>query len=572
MSQRTKQNKVQWFIKNPVIKWFSKLQNRLTFLFGGLALTVAIAVALYIGQAATQIIVQERGKELTSIANGLARNLGQTINERMREVRLLSKRSELVRSDLSADIVKQQLDLVKQNYPYYAWIGVANKNGTVTAAGNQLLEGQSVAQRPWFNAGLKGDYIGDAHEAVLLAKELPNESPNEPLRFIDFASPIYSPDGEVRGVVATHALWSWVLDVIQDFLPDDEFHESIDVLILNQQGQIIHPFSAINNLALPSKLPKSGHFTSSLWEEEIYLTSVENVDTNQTKGLGWQIVVRQPQSAALKNVYQLQKTITFAGLVVVLIAVALSYWLANRFSRPIEHLVKVANRIEQGHEDTPVQIRTGLYELRRLSHSLRGMTNTLIRRKHKLEKNNALLEERVKQRTAELAQANRELEHSVRHDPLTGIFNRLAFNEALEKEFKRMQRNRSLFSIILVDIDKFKQVNDSYGHSTGDEVLIEVAQTIQKTTRETDVVARLGGEEFVVLLPDTANNASVVAEKIRAAIAEIQHPKVKQVTISAGVATAQLIQTCSEEVLNNADKMMYQAKESGRNRVKVRGD
>jgi len=550
------------------IKWFSKLQNRLTFLFGGLVLIVAIAVALYIGHAATQIIVQERGKELSVIGKGLARNLGQTLNERMREVRLLSKRSELVHSELDAPIIEQQLNLVKENYPYYAWIGIANADGKVTAAAGELLKGQSVEQRPWFHKGLEGDYIGDAHEAVLLAKELPNETPDEPLRFVDFASPIYSPDGEVRGVVATHALWSWVRDVVQNFLPDDNSHQSIDALILNQQGQIIHPFDAIEDVTLPTDFPEAGQFSSLLWSGKSYLTSVESVDGNDEKGLGWQIVIRQPQEIALKNVSDLQRTIIIAGLAVVLIAVFLSYWLANSFSQPIRHLVRVTNRIQKGEEATPIQVNTGLYELEQLSHSLRGMTDTLIRRKQKLEENNRLLEERVRRRTEELAIANKELEHSLRHDPLTKIFNRLAFTEALSKEFKRMQRSQSPFSIILMDVDHFKKVNDSYGHSTGDEVLVKIAATMKKTIRETDLVARLGGEEFVVLLPDTSEDAVIVAEKIKTAIADFDHPKAGQVTISAGVATSQLEDADGEVALNKADKAMYQAKESGRNNVK----
>ncbi|MCA1766778.1 MAG: diguanylate cyclase [Idiomarina sp.] len=502
------------------IKWFSKLQNRLTFLFGGLVLIVAIAVALYIGHAATQIIVQERGKELSVIGKGLARNLGQTLNERMREVRLLSKRSELVHSELDAPIIEQQLNLVKENYPYYAWIGIANADGKVTAAAGELLKGQSVEQRPWFHKGLEGDYIGDAHEAVLLAKELPNQTPDEPLRFVDFASPIYSPNGEVRGVVATHASWSWVRDVVQNFLPGDNSHR------------------------------------------------VESVDGNDEKGLGWQIVIRQPQEIALKNVSDLQRTIIIAGLAVVLIAVFLSYWLANSFSQPIRHLVRVTNRIQKGEEATPIQVNTGLYELEQLSHSLRGMTDTLIRRKQKLEENNRLLEERVRQRTEELAIANKELEHSLRHDPLTKIFNRLAFTEALSKEFKRMQRSQNPFSIILMDVDHFKKVNDSYGHSTGDDVLVQIAAIMKQTIRETDLVARLGGEEFVVLLPDTSEDAVIVAEKIKTAIADFDHPKVGQVTISAGIATSHLEDADGEVALNKADKAMYQAKESGRNNVK----
>lgn len=550
-----------------VRNWLSKLQNRLTLYFGGLVLLISIALLVHIGQLASKILIEERGKELSVIATGLASNLGQTLYERMREVELLSQRSELMNSPLGSSKVKQQLALVKQNYPYYAWIGVTDSQGTVRADATDLLTNESVAQRPWFSAGLAGSYVGDAHRAVLLAKSLDNPDSAEPLRFVDFAAPIRSPSGELRGVVATHAQWSWVSDVIADFMPEGIDYQGAQALILNRNGQIIHPYSAIDAVSLPEDMPASNQFATLAWGSTQYLTSLVDVDSKLQDGLGWQVVIRQPKSIALRDVEQLQRSILIAGLVAVVFAVFMSHRLANRFSRPVERLAHTANRIGEGNEDEVIPSHNELAEIQLLSDSLRNMTDRLLARKRALQDNNRLLEQRVEERTKALAKANQELERLLRHDALTGLLNRRAFSEALHDEFNRMQRHNELFSIIMLDIDHFKEVNDQFGHHVGDEVLEHLAQVLRDAIRETDWVARFGGEEFVVLLPNTQEGAEVVAEKIRAAVEASNPPTIDGLTVSLGCATATLSDDDADVVLNRADKAMYSSKREGRNKV-----
>jgi len=191
------------------------------------------------------------------------------------------------------------------------------------------------------------------------------------------------------------------------------------------------------------------------------------------------------------------------------------------------------------------------------------------------------------EKTAQLQQVNQTLRYLSNIDGLTGVANRRYFNEMLQNEWLRAQRQLAAhdpgrreapaenISLILLDIDYFKQYNDHYGHIAGDECLSQVAQVIKQCLkRGGDMVARFGGEEFVVLLPaTTGQGAYVVAENIReqveALAIEHEYSKVaRHITISLGVASMNEAQDqTSIDMLKRADQALYQAKGRGRNRV-----
>ncbi|MGB0127560.1 MAG: diguanylate cyclase [Rhodocyclaceae bacterium] len=175
-----------------------------------------------------------------------------------------------------------------------------------------------------------------------------------------------------------------------------------------------------------------------------------------------------------------------------------------------------------------------------------------------------------------LDRANRELRRLSAQDSLTGIANRRYFDETFGREWRRAARNRKAISLVMCDVDYFKQYNDVYGHQAGDECLIQVAQCLAKQARRPgDSVMRYGGEEFAVLLPETdGRGASVLAEKIRAAvealaIAHAGSEVGKVVTVSAGVASAVpgVAAEKQSDLLQWTDAALYEAKRLGRNQV-----
>ncbi len=178
--------------------------------------------------------------------------------------------------------------------------------------------------------------------------------------------------------------------------------------------------------------------------------------------------------------------------------------------------------------------------------------------------------ERMMELQAELIEARDALAHEAMHDHLTGALNRRAILDGLEKELKRAARRKSTLSIGLLDIDHFKAVNDSYGHQAGDAVLWGFVQTIKGALREYDLVGRYGGEEFVVVAPDTVDSArESLYERLRASIADLRTPVQSGeigVTVSIGVAGSEIADTV-DLILAAADVALYRAKEAGRNRV-----
>mgnify|MGYP000234371676 CR=1 FL=1 len=189
---------------------------------------------------------------------------------------------------------------------------------------------------------------------------------------------------------------------------------------------------------------------------------------------------------------------------------------------------------------------------------------------------NVDLENLVKQRTEELEITNNELTKEKlilqglsSRDSLTGLFNRFKLEEAFEYEQKQSNRYETDLSIIMIDIDDFKSVNDTYGHNIGDVFLKEIAEILKTSFRDVDTVGRWGGEEFLILLPKTnLEDSKKIAEKVRKEIELYKFTEIGNKTASFGVATHSNNESLSS-LLNRADKALYAAKENGRNRVEV---
>ncbi|MBI1905016.1 MAG: GGDEF domain-containing protein [Rhodocyclales bacterium] len=173
---------------------------------------------------------------------------------------------------------------------------------------------------------------------------------------------------------------------------------------------------------------------------------------------------------------------------------------------------------------------------------------------------------------AELAFKNQQLETLSITDRLTDIFNRRKLDEVLERECLRAQRTGSALSLIIIDVDHFKRVNDTYGHQRGDEVLRDIARILRQNVRALDTVGRWGGEEFMIICTETPRaGAAALAESIRTEIENHAFPDMERITASLGVAECRA-DGRAEELVRHADQALYRAKEEGRNQVLVYGE
>lgn len=169
----------------------------------------------------------------------------------------------------------------------------------------------------------------------------------------------------------------------------------------------------------------------------------------------------------------------------------------------------------------------------------------------------------------ELYRLNRELSRLSMTDPLTGLFNRMKIDDTLDSELQRAKRYGQGFGLIMVDIDHFKQINDTHGHQAGDAVLKELADLLQTHIRATDAVGRWGGEEFIIVCPQTDEaGTATLGEELRQRISAHRFPVIGQMTASFGVA-AWRTEDRVEDLVGRADAALYQSKRQGRNRLRI---
>ncbi len=231
---------------------------------------------------------------------------------------------------------------------------------------------------------------------------------------------------------------------------------------------------------------------------------------------------------------------------------------------------KIVKRNDDGSIARMIGAHTDIHEYRLAQEALKRQNKMLL-------EDNFNLENIVQQRTAELEKINLWLKdeitkskHDANTDILTSLYNRRKFEMELNKEISRSKRYLSPMSLLLLDADHFKKINDQHGHEAGDKVLIALAKTIVEHSREPDIAARWGGEEFVVILPETSlDQALIIAEKKRAAIEELLIDDKLKVTCSIGVTEFKVTDSF-DSLIKRLDLALYDAKEAGRNCVEFR--
>ena len=212
-----------------------------------------------------------------------------------------------------------------------------------------------------------------------------------------------------------------------------------------------------------------------------------------------------------------------------------------------------------------------LRENARLLRDLEASNAALRRRAEEVEALNDSLERRIAERTADLEALNRKLESLAMTDPLTHLANRRALFERFAGELERARRYGRPFAVALVDVDHFKRFNDTEGHRCGDEALIRIGQALRTALRRSDVVGRYGGEEFLILMPETSlAQARDTAERLRQTVERLEVPGAqgsRQLTLSMGIGVFPEHGESAEALVAAADARLYRAKEDGRNRV-----
>jgi diguanylate cyclase (GGDEF)-like protein len=295
------------------------------------------------------------------------------------------------------------------------------------------------------------------------------------------------------------------------------------------------------------------------------------VQAGSAASLHWSVLVRQPETAALADAHKLQGLILWLSIGLGSAMALAAALLARRLTRPMDNLSRVIeqrNRAAATGAALPAIPADGSFrEAQVLSQAMREMVLGEERHIHLLQTMNEQLESTVRARTA-------ELEDLVMRDALTGLLNRRALMQALPDAMRRSARLRLPCAVMFLDLDGFKNVNDTHGHEEGDELLRQFGQRIVQSVRGTDTVARLAGDEFVVILENLADaaDAEAMGHKL---LPPLQAPftlKTASVQLSASIGVAVFTANSGESLealLTRADRAMYAAKRSGKNCVNV---
>ncbi|MGZ3181118.1 MAG: PAS domain S-box protein [Telluria sp.] len=399
-----------------------RLGAYLALAFSLLSIVLTLILVEVIGSDASDRMRSQIGGSLQDLAVQTANQLDRGMFERYREVRLMAGRSDVTVGD--APTRRRALEAFQATYPYYAWIGVAGMDGKVQSATRGMLEGADVSQRPWFKNALRGNNLGDVHEAVLLAKLLPAQGKDaEPPRFVDVAFPILGDAGEPTGVLGAHLSWTWAQDVERAIFEPSVSGHAVNSVIVGAKGSVIlgPPDLRGKTLELASIAAArsgAGYDVEDWPDGGSYLVGwARGQGYRDYPGMGWTVLVRQPVDLAFEPVAHIQRNVFWSGMAVAALFSLLGLVAAKRITQPITRLADAAERIKNGELAALPDTRGAYSEVATLTNSLSALLEDLLRQKNALADLNATLETRVQDRTAELAialQAVRSNEERIR--------------------------------------------------------------------------------------------------------------------------------------------------------------
>ena len=479
--------------------------------------------------------------ELHGTSADAAWEIDQWLSDRLRDLRVAATAyavaENLVRSQSNAEAVsrlRDYLNSVRERCSDCEALLVVEGHGRFVASSGGRMSGVQFTQDR-LTALRTGDaLLGDAYWDAGLGKAA-----------LALAVPIRQADGRYVGALLAKVNLRSVADILQRLAPAD----SGDVYLMNDQARLILRSRSSSADLMRTKLPPAT--AQALIDREGTIVQYKRADGRDVVGtlrrvpaLRWAAVVEMPRAEAVRRSGGSESGIGVT-LLLLLAGAGLVAYVGLLMVRPIERLAGAAGKVAAG--DLSVEIPS----------AGRGEVGTLTQ----VFKN---LVTRLRER-----EGQGELERLSVTDALTGLYNRRHLMGTLANEVQRSRRLRRTFSVLLADVDHFKQYNDTHGHLGGDAALVKVAEILRKMTRGVDSVARYGGEEFLVMLIEAPiATAAAVGERIRARVAAEEFGG-GTMTVSVGAAEYPTHGDTPEELIASADAAMYQAKGEGRDRVIV---
>ncbi|QOY95964.1 GGDEF domain-containing protein [Massilia sp. UMI-21] len=538
------------------------------------ALTVALQLVL-VNHFAVRQAREEAQLRLQQLSWQMRDTLNRVVEQATDDTRLLAELPQ-VRYAKNAGDSRAVLESLQRTFPDYAWIGIADLDGRVTASTGRMLEGANVSKRPWFSAGMRGAHASDYHPAQLLEKVLPRRA--DPWRFVDTSGPIVDAEGKLVGVLGMHMSWEWARRHARKLLTPALREYGAEIFVIRDDGTVLlGPQSMIETRVDTTslRLAQKG-MTGSLrevWPDgRAYLTGYSRTgDVLDPASLRWSVLVRQTEQRALAGTVDLKRRMLGWSALLALALAGVAAMMARHLTRPMaalrEAIERVTDATRAGRDAPPIPQIDGFLETQVLSSTMRELVNSEAAHRAALLALNERLEVTVAERTA-------ELQAMLLRDVLTGLPNRRALLETLPEAASRARRVGRPAALLFLDMDGFKAVNDTYGHDEGDELLRQYGERLALGVRKTDMVARLAGDEFVVVL-EMLSDAAHAEETARKLLDRLREPFMLQgaaVEVGASIGIALHRPDDPPDVdawLARADHAMYAVKRTGKNGVAI---
>ncbi len=506
-------------------------------------LVPALAVTVASHRQSRPSIGDQVAPELRGASAGAAWEIDQWLSDRLRDLRVAATAyavaENLARMQGSAAAVgrlREYLNSVRERCPDCDALLVLDARGRFVTSSGGRMSGVQFSQDRLSALRTSDALVGDAYWDAGLGKVA-----------LALAVPIRQADGRYVGALLAKTNLRSVADILQRLAPAD----SGDVYLMNEQGRLILRSRSSSADLMRTKVPPAT--AQALIDREGAPVQYKRADGQDVIGtlrrvpaLRWAAVVELPRAEVVRRAGGSGSGLGVT-LVLLLAGAGLVAYVGVLLVRPLERLAGAAGKVAAG--DLSVELPSaGRGEVGILTQVFK---NLLMR-----------LRER---------EGQGELERLSVTDALTGLYNRRHLMGTLANEVQRSRRLRRTFSVLLADVDHFKQYNDTHGHLGGDAALVKVAEILRKMTRGVDSVARYGGEEFVVMLIEAPiATAAAVCERIRARVAAEEFSGGKM-TVSVGAAEYPTHGDTPEELIASADAAMYEAKSGGRDRVVVAG-
>lgn len=480
-------------------------------------------------------------EELLAVSAQTARELDLWLKERRYELRVFASSYEVTENVAGTERagggstrrLTDYLGSVRERFDDYSELSVVDPAGVVVAAGDDLPDGFALPA-DWQTQLQSDDFVVGAPywDSV-------NEAPGMLL-----AVPIRIGGGRLLGAITANLNLHALAGTLRNFAPA----ESGRVSLLTREGSVIvdsHDATA-EAMALRYETDVVRELTASNGvPSELTNVAGQTVlgSMRSVPGLDWIVVAEIPSAEVFGQLARLRNTTLLIVAATLILAGGLGYALGVFIVRPLDRLTRAAANVAAGDLEVGLTVARG-GEVGYLTRVFNDMVQRL--------------------------RASRfELERLSVTDPVTGLDNRRRMMQSLQNEVLRSRRLKHSFAVLMADVDHFKAYNDAHGHLAGDRVLKHVAGILRQETRDVDSVARFGGEEFFVLLPETtAESASALADRIRRRVAE-QPLEVGTITISIGIAEFPTHGDSGEALIEVADSALYEAKGAGRDRVIV---